>query len=382
MFEKFKKQLNRSKEGWYETGLIWRENNIPLENNKCGSLGRLKSLLKNLDQKQEVCEACDSVIKDQLENNIEEFTNTEINNSSTEFYMPDRAVIRASTESTKLRVIYDASVKSGSGFSLNDCLENGLPLQNKLWDILIRTRLRPVVLCGDMEKAFLQIRIRENERDCLRFHWSEKANYDIIKIYRFTRLVFRLNWSPFILEDTLKIHFENYIWMFRELIDRVNDDMFVDDLVTRGESTSEVDKIKDNSVNFFRRGSVKLHKWHSNKQALEINDLVNENELNFAKQHLGTKPKATKILGLLWYKRENTFIIQVPNVNKNATNRNILSTLASIYDPLGFVSRCLWRCGVVLITTAQLHSTKPELRSCAGLKPARGVSKIRAGENL
>ena len=89
MFEKFKKQLNRSKEGWYETGLIWRENNIPLENNKCGSLGRLKSLLKNLDQKQEVCEACDSVIKDQLENNIEEFTNTEINNSSTEFYMPD-----------------------------------------------------------------------------------------------------------------------------------------------------------------------------------------------------------------------------------------------------------------------------------------------------
>ena len=39
-------------------------------NNKCGSLGRLKSLLKNLDQKQEVHEAYDSVIKDKLENNI------------------------------------------------------------------------------------------------------------------------------------------------------------------------------------------------------------------------------------------------------------------------------------------------------------------------
>ena len=64
VFEKFKKQLSRSKEGWYETGLIWRENNIPLGNNKCGSLGRLRSLLKNLDQKQEVREAYDSVIKD------------------------------------------------------------------------------------------------------------------------------------------------------------------------------------------------------------------------------------------------------------------------------------------------------------------------------
>ena len=32
VFEKFKEQLKRSKEGWYDTGLIWRENNIPLKN--------------------------------------------------------------------------------------------------------------------------------------------------------------------------------------------------------------------------------------------------------------------------------------------------------------------------------------------------------------
>ena len=37
----------------------------------------------------------------------------------------------------------------------------------------------------------------------------------------------------------------------------------------------------------------------------------------------------------------------------------------------------LWRRGVVVITTAQLHSTKPELRFCAGSNPARGVTEIR-----
>ena len=42
----------------------------------------------------------------------------------------------------------------------------------------------------------------------------------------------------------------------------------------------------------------------------------------------------------------------------------------------------LWRHGVVVITTAQLHSTKPELRFCAGSNPARGVSEIRDGEDL
>ena len=46
------------------------------------------------------------------------------------------------------------------------------------------------------------------------------------------------------------------------------------------------------------------------------------------------------------------------------------------------VKQMVWRHGVVVITTAQLHSTKPELRFHAGLNPARGVSEIRDGEDL
>ena len=41
-----------------------------------------------------------------------------------------------------------------------------------------------------------------------------------------------------------------------------------------------------------------------------------------------------------------------------------------------------WRRGVAVITTAQLHSTKPELRLCTGSNPARGVSEIHDGEDL
>ena len=40
-----------------------------------------------------------------------------------------------------------------------------------------------------------------------------------------------------------------------------------------------------------------------------------------------------------------------------------------------------WRCAVMVITTAQLRSTKPELRFCAASNPARCVSEIREGEN-
>ena len=38
--------------------------------------------------------------------------------------------------------------------------------------------------------------------------------------------------------------------------------------------------------------------------------------------------------------------------------------------------------GVVVIITAQLYSTKLELRFCAGSNPTRGVSEIRDGVDL
>ena len=42
--EKFKEQLKREKKGWYKTGLVWKEGNLPLDNNKNGSLGKLKTI--------------------------------------------------------------------------------------------------------------------------------------------------------------------------------------------------------------------------------------------------------------------------------------------------------------------------------------------------
>ena len=38
--------------------------------------------------------------------------------------------------------------------------------------------------------------------------------------------------------------------------------------------------------------------------------------------------------------------------------------------------------GVVVITTAQLPSTKAELRFCTGSNPAQGVPEIRNGKDL
>ena len=166
-----------------------------------------------------------------------------------------RPVIRQKVESG-LRVVYDASSKSGSGYSLNDCLEKGSPLQNELGDILIRTRFEPVILCADIEKVFLQIRVIKNEREFLKFNWAENLTNNRIQILRFIRLVFGLNQSPLILEGTLKRHFERYESMCLELIRKIRDDIYVNDLVTGGESLQEVEKINSDSIELFEKGGL------------------------------------------------------------------------------------------------------------------------------
>ena len=164
VYKKFKQQLDRNNGGWYQTGLLSTENKVPLNKNKYGSLGRLNSLLKLLQQNPETFKAYYQVIRGQLVNNKIEKISKNQSKKPKGLFLPHRPVIRQNVESTKLRAVYD-SAKSVSGYSINDCLGKGPTLQKKLWDTLIRGRFRQVILCTDIDKAFLQIRIIEKERE-------------------------------------------------------------------------------------------------------------------------------------------------------------------------------------------------------------------------
>ena len=91
---------------------------------------------------------------------------------SNQFYIPEKAHVREYAESTKLRFVYDASGRASKTVaSLNECLHVGPPSQNKLWAVLFRARFKPVAPTGDMKQVFLKVRIREEDKDILRFLW-------------------------------------------------------------------------------------------------------------------------------------------------------------------------------------------------------------------
>ena len=88
-----------------------------------------------------------------------------------ELYLPHRPVIREAAEGTKVSIVFDASAKKNDkSNSLNDVTEVEPPLLNKLWNVFIRNGMCPVTLTGYLKQAFIQIRIRKEDRDALRFH--------------------------------------------------------------------------------------------------------------------------------------------------------------------------------------------------------------------
>ena len=175
--------------------------------------------------------------------------------------MPHKHVIRQNAESTKVRIVYDASARATpTSLSLNDCLETGPALQNLLWSILIRSRFQPIVLCEDIKKAFLQITIKKEDQDVLRSHWFDNRNIDELISLQFKRLVFGLIQSPFILNATIEQQLEKHKEQHPVLIEELKKNIYVDDLITGRETEAEVDTIKSTIIPIFKSSKFNLHK--------------------------------------------------------------------------------------------------------------------------
>lgn len=197
----------------YEVSLPWRQEGYKsLPTNYELSRRRLVGLLRRLRQNPEILKKYDSTIREQLRDGIIEVVEEEkATDPGPVHYLPHHVVIRQDKETSKVRILYDASAKS-SGPSLNECLHVGPKFNQKINELLIRFRSYPVALVADIEKAFLMVSVSPKDRDVLRFLWVEDpfSERDKLTTLRFTRVVFGVSSIPFLLNATLRYHLEAY----------------------------------------------------------------------------------------------------------------------------------------------------------------------------
>ena len=180
IYQRFKDQLGRNEERWYESNIMWKQFSPALPSNKTGNLGRLRSLLRKMGKDLKLLQRYDKIIQEQLKDDIVERVSDD-KPFGKYFYLPHQPATQEAAESTKVRL---------ESPSLDDETEVGPPLLNRLWNILIRNRMCPVTLTGNLKQAFLQIRIRIEDRDALILHWSKSLESNDIETLRFTGAIF------------------------------------------------------------------------------------------------------------------------------------------------------------------------------------------------
>ena len=202
----------------------------------------------------------------------------------------------------------------------------------------MKARIYSVLLTGDQKKAFLQICIKQEDRDSLRFHWRLPNSSDIL-VYRFTRALFGMTCSPFLLNRVIKQHVDSWESRYPELMEEIRDGLYVNDLITGGETVEITARKKAAATEVFDNATFTLRKWHSNVQELESPSTTSQEELTYAKEQLGgTSPSEGKLLGFPWNKEEDTISVVLKGDQTETTKRGVLSYLARIYDPLGLAS--------------------------------------------
>ena len=223
---------------------------------------RLKYLQRRLIKHPNILQKYQCTISEQLRCGIiEPVQDNEQSSGGFVHYMPHHPVVKQDRSTTKVCIVYDGSATSQDcSVALNDCLQVGPNLIPRLFDVLIRFRCYQVALTGDIEKAFLMIGIRESDRDMLCFVWLQDPFQETSKLlhFRFTRLVFGLRPSPAILGSVISYHLEKYCSEHPWLVDKVEQSLYVDDLVSGGATVQEAFEVYKSSKWILQSGTLIL----------------------------------------------------------------------------------------------------------------------------
>ncbi|XP_057299451.1 uncharacterized protein LOC130630070 [Hydractinia symbiolongicarpus] len=342
IYDKFTDEI-KFKDHHYEVRLLVKGDKMFIEDNYSLAKDRLRSQFNKLKNNTELLKTYDDIFKEQLDSGIIEKT-TESPGAGETHYLPHRAVIKPNRNTTKVRIVFDASAKHKDSRSLNECLYTGPSLNTSLFGVLLRFRAYNIAITGDIEKAFHQISVSPEDRNLLRFIWYDDVNnFDDQKFennaladYRFCRVVFGATCSPFLLSATLIFHLHGYVECDPQFVQKLLESLHVDDLTAGGVNDSDALCFYTKCQERLSEGGFNLRKFNSYSKMLEniVNSTQDETEIKFQ--------PTIKVLGLEWNKLSDeinfNFSDMLKNIKLPTTKRNIMHFLASIYDPLGIIN--------------------------------------------
>ena len=186
---------------------------------------------------------------------------------------------------------------------------------------------------------FNKFKVNEEHRDYLRFLWWESANLESQpNSYRMKVHLFGATSSPGCANYGLKkLIINNQNKFGKEATHFLLDDFNVDDGLTSCKNVAESIQLIKTTRQVCARANIRLHKLVSNHpevlQSIPESERSETEKLNISLEEVTIE----RVLGIQWCIASDEFHFNVTLAVKPKIRRGILSTVTSIFDPMGYI---------------------------------------------
>uniref|UniRef100_A0A182YRD6 Uncharacterized protein n=1 Tax=Anopheles stephensi TaxID=30069 RepID=A0A182YRD6_ANOST len=241
------------------------------------------------------------------------------------YYIPHHYLLKPTSTTTKLRVVFDGSAVTSNGVALNHVLRKGPAVQRELFSILLSSRSFRYVITADIPKMYRQIRVMSPDTRFQRILWRYCVEDPIEVDLRIDIIYLSSN------DVTQRVN------EFPEAARVLEQNTYVDDIIAGENDLQRASQLQSDLEKILAKACLGAHKWCSNsKKVLQ----------NIAKEDRGYKLDVidtnlsipVKTLGVVWNSDEDWYSFDVSCSQYEAnTRRKILSEVGKIYDVLGLV---------------------------------------------
>lgn len=170
------------------------------------------------------------------------------------YYLPHHSVLKPTSETTKLRVVFDGSCKSTTGIALNDILMIGPTVQQNLLSIILRFRIFKFVFTADITKIYRQILIDPTQTKLQRIVWRDDESQQI-QTYELLTVTYGTSAAPYLATRSLNYLAELHAQEYPVGAEHIINDFYVDDLLTGADTIQEAIRIRNEVIAILAKGS-------------------------------------------------------------------------------------------------------------------------------
>ena len=326
----------------FETGLLWKSDMGDIPDSCSMATKRLQCLERKLDPESiaNVTQQIDNLVSKVYARKL---SPEETNTNSNEWYLPIFTV-KNPNKPNKIRLVWDAAAKV-NGTSLNSMLLKGPDLNCSLLSVLFGFRMHKIAISADIKEMFHQVRIRKEDQNFQRFLWR---NGDLTRdpdTYVMEVMTFGAACSPCsaqFAKNKNALEFEN---QYPRAVKSILNHHYVDDLLDSTDSVKDAIRLAKDVANVHKKGGFLIRNFRSNSSEVLLN--IQDLEESVPAESQRIQSLTEKVLGMWWVTEtdEFTYSFKFNRLNKDIlsgetrpTKLDVLRTLMSIFDPLGFLS--------------------------------------------